>query len=110
MRKSIDLTDLTPEELESHVKCLLDNLPWLSSLKPEIDYEREHDDTDGSIGENLSIVFGCNGDVAIRATKENLTALRFRTFNGGGHSLRVINALMILALAIQLDNEEFPQQ
>lgn len=35
--------------------------------------------------------------------------LMFRSYDGGGKSQRVRNALMILALAIKLDNEEYPQ-
>lgn len=33
-------------------------------------------------------------------------SLRYRNYAGGGQSLRVHKALMILALAIKMDNEE----
>jgi hypothetical protein len=44
-----------------------------------------------------------------RKDPDDLGNLRFRTFFGGGQSLRVFTALLILARAIQLDNEKRPQ-
>lgn len=63
-----------------------------------------------------SITVGClpDGDGAIEINSQldpnELTRIhRFRTYFGGGQSERVRKALLILALAIQMDNEELPQ-
>ena len=47
-------------------------------------------------------------DIYIATDRKPGQFSRFRTSGGGGHSLRVRNALMLLALAIKLDNEEDP--
>jgi hypothetical protein len=60
----------------------------------------------------LQVGFTCDGDAWVgvlqdpdnRAVGGNM--LRFRGFSGGGQSLRVRTALMVLALAIEADNKE----
>jgi hypothetical protein len=56
------------------------------------------------------VYFDKSGDAWVETTKKYNKALRFRDFLGGGQSQRVRNALMILALAIELDNEDHPQR
>ena len=54
---------------------------------------------------------GRDSDILITTDKHHGPAMRFRMpIVGGGQSPRVRNALMILALAIKLDNEEHPQE
>jgi hypothetical protein len=83
---------------------------WLSSLETRQEYTRRQDDTDGQRDrrQDLTVAIGDDGDCWVRAGGGKL--LRFRTFAGGGLSLRTRQALMVLAEAIRLDNEERPQQ
>jgi hypothetical protein len=53
------------------------------------------------------VVIGPDGDCWVTAGGGQ--TLRFRTWAGGGHSLRVRQALMVLAEAIRRDNEDRPQ-
>jgi hypothetical protein len=69
-------------------------------------YSRLHDDHDGEFTGKISVVFSPDSDAWVYIDKRD--GLRFRTYSGGGASLRVRNALIILALAIKLDNEEHP--
>jgi hypothetical protein len=60
----------------------------------------------------ITVLFGGDSDawLNIKSDPDELgTAQRFRTYAGGGRSLRVRKALFLLALAIKADNEEFPQ-
>lgn len=63
----------------------------------------------------LQVGFTCDGDgwIGILQDPDNRAVggkmIRFRGFSGGGQSLRVRTALMILALAIEADNEEREQ-
>lgn len=68
-------------------------------------YARVQDDCDGdkSMEHAVRIIMDAQGDVHIGGDKR---LLRFRTYAGGGASLRVRNALLLLAEAIRLDNEE----
>mgnify|MGYP001611293196 FL=1 len=81
---------------------------WIPELNTKEMYERLHDDHDGTFKGRIGVQFGqdCDAWVAI----DGRTFLRFRTPLGGGCSPRVRNALMILALAIKLDNEKNLQQ
>ena len=96
------------EGLAEDTRRVLENPFWLSSLTTTEIYQRVEDDDDGTGKGILAVQFTPDGD-AIIGVGYNKTA-RFRTFAGGGKSLRVRNALMILAEAIRLDNEERPQQ
>jgi hypothetical protein len=91
------------------IKSLLENLAWPEGLQPRTIYERLHDDTDGEDEGHLRIVIGDDGDawVSIPDVRPG-EGLRFRTYQGGGCSLRTRAALLILAKAIELDNEERP--
>lgn len=73
-------------------------------------FTRRHDDTDGKrdLEQELTVMFSPDGDAWIVAGAS--PSLRFRTDAGGGQSLRVQKALVILAEAIRRDNAERPQQ
>lgn len=96
--------------VESRIKALLDEPFWPKTLKTEESYFRTHDDCDGDLGQGVSVTIDPQGDVWLNTTTPKMTSCRFRTFFGGGQSLRVRNALLLLAEAIRLDNEERPQR
>jgi len=89
------------------VKKLVEKPYWLETLNTECEYRRQHDDHDGEPKGGLMVMFDPMGDAYI--STDNNAWLRFRTFGGGGQSLRTRNALMILAEAIRLDNQDRPQ-
>lgn len=72
-------------------------------------YERRQDDTDGERGPEhyLTVMFSVDGDAWL--TQGVGPSLRFRKEEGGGQSVRVQRALLVLAEAIRRDNEERPQ-
>ncbi len=94
---------MTPEFL----KKLLYEQFWLETLDVKCAYSRLHDDHDGTFKGIISVGFDQMGDAWLFV--EDQSPLRFRTWEGGGMSLRTRNALVILAEAIRLDNEETPQ-
>ena len=77
---------------------------WLQTLATQIGYTRRHDDTDGRRDheQDLTVCIGPDGDAWITAGGGQV--LLFRTYAGGGQSLRTRQALMVLAEAIRLDN------
>lgn len=91
------------------LRALMPNY-WLQTLSTRTSYTRRHDDTDGQTDheQDLSVMIGPDGDCWLEAGGGKL--LRFRTMSGGGQSLRTRQALMVLAEAIRLDNEEYPQR
>lgn len=86
--------------LNGVVECNLDYPTFL---------HRRHDDTDGSTmpEHQITVSQGPDGDMYICQGDDMM--LRFRTYEGGGNSLAVHNALRILAEAIKMDNERRPQ-
>jgi hypothetical protein len=95
------------EPLDEIVRKLLDSgLPWPPELNADTVYEREHDDHDGTHEGKIQVGFTPDGDAWITTDKHRGPALRFRTPFGGGSSIRVRNALVLLALAIHRENEE----
>ena len=101
--------EYTPEKLAEMVRVVLEEPYWLSELSSEDYYERVHDDHDGTFEGRLGVTISVDGDVWVTTGIPPQRLLRFRNYYGGGQSLRVHNALKILALAIKLDNEEYPQ-
>ena len=95
--------------LMKDVRRVLETPFWIQGLEKNAMYERLHDDHDGEHKGTIQVAFSDDGDVWVTA---DLCfpgqMLRFRTFTGGGLSLRTRNALMILAEAIKRDNEERP--
>lgn len=100
------------EDPLSVIRALLEANFWLSSLSTQGSYERFEDDSPQG---KISVAFSPDGDSWILVLSqpdpnEMRRTLRFRIpFIGGGQSPRVRSALLILAEAIRLDNEESPQ-
>jgi hypothetical protein len=88
----------------SQVKALLELEPVLPHLNPFVRYERTQDDCDGDTADTVLVTLDPFGDVYASTTKPGFK--RFRAPGGGGNSQRVRRALLILAEAIRLDNEE----
>lgn len=98
-----------PEVVLRRVRDLLENPFWLPSITPYEQYARTHDDCEGDRSQQLVVGFSEDGDAWVSIEGEPLGALRFRVpMIGGGLSGRTRSALMILAEAIRLDNEERP--
>ena len=98
-----------PKKLNSQMedvrKLLDDGLSWPPELSADTMYERIHDDNDGTGEGCIRVGFTPDGDAWITTDKHHGQVLRFRTALGGGNSVRVRNALVLLALAIKRDNE-----
>ena len=86
-------------------KLLEEGLPWPKELPTEHSYTRLHDDHDGTMQGTLCVYFNRVGDAYISTDLPGGKPLRFRTDNGGGNSVRVRNALVLLALACKWDSE-----
>ncbi len=89
------------------IRTLLDSEFGMLELSSERSVHRLHDEQDGTGQGELHVSFLPNGDMVVSITgdEEQVSpALRFRTYEGGGHSLRTRNALFILLEAIRLDN------
>lgn len=78
---------------------------WISTLQKDFFYNRCHDDNEGDLSQNLSVIISPDGDAWIRTYHPMNKYLRFRNSLGGTNSPCVHNALLILAEAIRLDNE-----
>ena len=86
-------------------KLLEDGLAWPQELATDCLYTRLHDDHDGTGQGTLSVQFNGVGDAYVVTDLPHGEPLRFRTSGGGGNSVRVRNALMLLALACKWDSE-----
>ena len=82
----------------------LDQPFWPEGLDTTTRYFRTEDDCDGGLHEGLVVTFSEDGDAWI----QTIGSSRFRTGLGGGRSLRVRAAILLLAMAIQADNEDRP--
>ena len=96
---------VTQEDIDK----VLETPYWPPELKTGKAYSRTHDDCDGDRSQRLVVVFTQDGDAWVEVTQERGHSLRFRNYGGGGMSLRTRSALMLLALAIEKDNQERPQ-
>ena len=94
------------KSIEERIKDILGDNFWLHTLKTNTEYFRTHDDCDGDLTKRTSVQFDQGGAAHICLVNMAHPACRFRTSGGGGNSLRVRNALLILAEAIRLDDEE----
>lgn len=91
------------ENIEKLVSRILEESFWLADLQTDTTYERQCDDTN----DKILLRFDRDGDAWMRTTNLSNEPLMFRmNFIGGGKSLRTRNALLILALAMKMDNEE----
>ena len=100
----------TPLAVSRAMNTLIEGAYWPPCLETRKPYCRRHDDTDGdlSVAQEISVTIGPDGDVWVAA--RGTPAMRFRMYAGGGESLRVRNALLVLAEAIRRDNEDRPQR
>ena len=105
----MEVKNLSSEQIEQVVRKILEKPFWLESLRAENVFVRQHDDHHGTSEGLLSLKISCNGDVCITTSNLPGRSLMFRTIDGGGQSERVRNALIILALAIKIENEKDPQ-
>ena len=104
------MTKPSAERLIKDARRVLKHPFWIPELKVGETFERIHDDHDGKFTGRLIVEFSPDGDAWVTTDGHHGPPLRFRGFIGGGYSQRVRNALMILALAIKLDNEKKPQE
>jgi hypothetical protein len=112
LRKRIKkLVRAHPDEV---AEALLETQFWPQTLSSREAYQRFGDD-DNSF---LRIVFSEDGDawpnvfhLEMEGDKKEMSMCpRYRTYFGGGQSLRTRAALLILAKAIAMDNAERPQR
>jgi hypothetical protein len=92
------------------VDQILESNFWIHGLRTNYFYQRPQDDHDGDPQKGiLGVCMDQSGDAHISVG--NHESSRFRMpGGGGGNSPRVRIALMILARAIQEDNEDHPLQ
>jgi len=77
---------------------------WPEDLQTMKQYFRTHDDCDGELSNGIVVTISTDGDAWVETCPGGC---RFRMpMTGGGLSPRVRNALLLLAVAIQLDNQE----
>jgi hypothetical protein len=88
------------------IQAVLETPFWLPTLETNRQYIRVQDDHDGLFDGRIEVSIDQMGDVWFVTDKHLGPHLRFRTFGGGGMSLRTRNALVILAEAIRLDNND----
>ncbi len=95
-----------PDEV---ITAILNTSFWLQGLAVNTPYTRGADDTQGgSICVRFSSDGSADGWIEVLSTpdpEEQNTVQRFHSYFGGGVSLRVRTALLILALAIKIENE-----
>lgn len=96
---------MSKEVTEKQLKKILETPFFPESLKPMTNYFRTHDDCDGDRFEGINVTIGNDSDAWVGMVSK-MSACRYRTYFGGGLSPRTRNALLILALAIKLDNDE----
>lgn len=96
--------EVTKEDIDK----VLESPYWPQELESGRPYCRTHDDCDGDRSQQVVVTLSEDGDAWLAVTGER-GSRRFRTWHGGGMSLRVRRALLLLAVAIKRDNEERPQ-
>ena len=100
------------EDPSSVIRALLGSCFWLPSLSSDGSYRRFEDDSPEGM---IVVAFTKDGDswigvISKHDPSEANFMFRFRMpLMGGGESPRVRSALLILAEAIRLDNEDHPQ-
>jgi hypothetical protein len=101
---------LKQDDIPQIVHELLESYFWLPTLAANTRYARLQDDHDGTREGWLAVTIGEDGDAWVDPLEPSAGGLRFRIpLHGGGMSQRTRTALVILAEAIRLDNEEKPQ-
>lgn len=88
------------------VKKVLETPFWPDEIVADRRYFRTHDDCDGDRGEGVSVTITPDGDAWVETRTKPGSTCRYRMpLFGGGNSPRVRNALLLLAVAIKLDND-----
>ncbi|MEI6165905.1 MAG: hypothetical protein WCS52_01805 [bacterium] len=94
---------------EKDVVRILETPWWPPMLSSDGRYYRPQDDCPPSEGSGIAVSIGCDGDAWVQTYQPMMQSCRYRVpMFGGGMSPRVRQALLILAMAIKLDNEENP--
>lgn len=108
-QRNREYSEVHGDNIPEIVGRLLESSFWLPTLEASTRYDRLHDDHDGTYTGKLCVAIGADADAYVETTDTEMGALRFRVpMIGGGMSGRVRTALVILAEAIRLDNEERP--
>ena len=102
------MREVSTERILKDIHRVIENPVWIPTLSTDVTYTRIHDDHDGTGEGQVTVSVDQMGDVWLDVDVTRFS-LRFRTFGGGGRSLRTRNALLILAEAIRLDNENKPE-
>ena len=110
-RRIRQMVNTHPDEV---LAALLEVPFWPEGLDAKESYQRFGDD-DNSF---LRVLFSDDGDawpnmfhLEMEGDREHMaTSPRYRTYFGGGHSLRTRAALLMLAKAIAMDNADHPQE
>ena len=90
--------------MKNLVHKVLETPFWPEDLQAMKRYFRTHDDCDGERGNGITVTISTDGDAWVETCPGGC---RFRMpMTGGGLSPRVRNALLLLAVAIKLDNQE----
>ncbi|MBX4189219.1 hypothetical protein KW785_01325 [Candidatus Parcubacteria bacterium] len=115
-KRATTLAKVIHDHEDEVIGILLNSLFWPKTLKAGKFYTRRSDDDDG-LGNTISVFVGDMGSRAgdvffdSHLDEHSLSTTHcFRTGFGGGSSPRVRNALMVLAIAIDLDNETRPMR
>lgn len=117
VREMSDLRRLIGKYPSDAADILLDTPFWHQEVKTERAYSREGDDTDGK-KQGITVAFGPDSDAWFevrsfdgeRGDKTPPITHRFRSGFGGSNSDRVRTALLVLARAIDLENERKPDR
>ena len=102
------MREISTDKLIKEARRVLENPFWIPTLNTDVCYQRTQDDHDGTFSGKINVLIDQMGDVwlTLDAPENFGRMLRFRTPGGGGLSPRTRNALMLLAEAIRLDNED----
>lgn len=97
---------MSKKETAKEIKALLETPFWIDGLESGVLYQTMDDDSpDGQA--YLQIYITPDGDVwANKLTDSIMKSIRKRTDIGGGRDHRTRTAMMILAYAMKLDEEE----
>jgi hypothetical protein len=104
-----ELLDTHPQEV---ITAFLNYPVWPPHINVREAYRRFEDDSPKGV---LTVAFGVDSDSWIEVISKpdpdeiGSSMFRFRTHAGGGKSLKVRAALLVLAEAIRQDNAEHPQ-
>jgi hypothetical protein len=94
-------------DIDKAIETILETPHWFKKLATNTQYFRTHDDCDGNVTKGVSVVISPDGDAWVVTSQNPFQSCRYRMpMTGGGASPRTRQALLILALAIKMDNDE----